>query len=198
MMFKNLKKHLIITNFIFLLILFILPSINADIIKSNFLNLSLNRINILKIDSKGQISPIKLITTQLEDNNIELTIAQKLQDLCKNDIELQRFIKTNSLIPWVEVESIGYGFHKTSHRIYLANRSILWRYIIRYSFCNDSDYTKGKFKGNEEWLTITGHQNIRLVGFIGYVYFKPNYLLSRFKIHEIIIYGYTLRIDKLK
>jgi len=48
MMFKNLKKHLIITNFIFLLILFILPSINADIIKSNFLNLSLNRINILK------------------------------------------------------------------------------------------------------------------------------------------------------
>jgi hypothetical protein len=139
-----------------------------------------------------------MLMTIEEENNLDSTITQKLDDLCKNDSKLQQFINKNSFLPWIEIESNGSGFHRSFRRVFLVNRSIIWRSIIKYRFFNDSDYTKGRFKGNDEWITITGSQKVRLMGFIGYVCFKPNFLLSRFKIHNISIHGYTLRVDKLK
>jgi hypothetical protein len=198
MKIKNKNKYFIFTNFIIFLLLCINPSIYADSIQSNLLNVSSNKINIFKIDPNGRISPVNILQIQEEQNNIDSTIKQKLDSLFKDDKKLQQFINTNNVLPWVEVESKGYGLHKSFRKIFLSNRTIIWRSVIKYRFFNDSDYTKGRFKGNDEWMTISGSQHIRLIGFIGYVSFKSNVLLSRFKIHEIIIHGYTLRIDKLK
>jgi len=195
---KNINKYFVFTSFIILLVLSISPLINADNTKPNFLYISSNKINIFKIDLNGQISPVNLIITQEEEKNLDSTITKKLYDLFKNDKELQKFKNKNSVIPWVEVESKGFGFHRSFRKIFWSNRTIIWRSIIKYRYFNDSDYTKGRFKGNDEWINITGSQRIRLVGFIGYISFKPNIFLSRFKIHNINIHGYTLRIDKLK
>jgi len=198
MKIKNKNKYFIFTNFILFLLLCINPSIYANSIQSNLLNFSSNKINIFKIDPKAMISPVNILLKQGEQNNIDSTIKQKLDSLFKDDKKLQQFINTNNVLPWVEVESKGYGLHRSLPKIFWSNRTIIWRSVIKYRFFNDSDYTKGRFKGNDEWMTISGSQHIRLIGFIGYVSFKSNVLLSRFKIHEIIIHGYTLRIDKLK
>lgn len=197
MKIKNKKKYFIFANFIIFLLLFINPSIYANSIQSNFFNVSSNKINIFKIDPNRKILPVNVLQIQEEQNNIDLTIKQKLDKLFKDDKELQQFI-TNSVLPWVEVESKGYGVHISHRKIILSNRTIVWRSVINYRFFNDSDYTRGRFKGNDEWMNISGSQHIRLIGFIGYVSFKSNVLLSRFRIHNIIIHGYTLRIEKLK
>ena len=198
MKIKNKNKYFIFTNFIIFLLLCINPSIYADSIQSNLLNFSSNKINIFKINSNAMISPVNILLKQVEQNNLDSTIEQKLDNLFKDEKKLQQFIYTNNVLPWVEVESKGYGLHRSLPKIFWSNRTIIWRSVIKYRFFNDSDYTKGRFKGNDEWMTISGSQHIRLIGFIGYVSFKSNVLLSRFKIHEIIIHGYTLRIDKLK
>ena len=195
---KNINKYFIFTIFILFLMLCTSTSIIADINKSNILNISSNKINIIKINSNGKISLINMAIAPEKENNIDSSLVQKLDELCKNDKKIQQLVNKYNFLPWVEVESKGYGFHKSFHRILWSNRTIFWRSSIKYYFYNDSDYTKGKFKGDEEWITITGSQRIRLVGFIGYVTFKPNFYLSRFKTHDIIIHGYTLRIDKLK
>ncbi len=196
MKIKNKNKYFIFTNFIIFLLLCINPSINADTNQSNLLNVS-SKINIFKIDPNGKLSPINLLLIQ-EKNNINSTTDQKLDVLFKDDKELQQFINTNNVVSWVEIESKGYGLHRSFRKIFWPNRTIIWRSFIKYRYFNDSDYTRGRFKGNDEWMTISGSQHIRLIGFIGYISFKPNVLLSRFKIHNIIIHGYTLRIDKLK
>ncbi|MGF3555212.1 MAG: hypothetical protein ACQXXF_08135, partial [Thermoplasmatota archaeon] len=90
------------------------------------------------------------------------------------------------------------GIHWSFPRIFSPNRALVWRFIIKYTFYNDSDYTKGRFKGDDNWINITGIQHVRLMGFTGYISFKPNIILGSFKVHEITIHGYTLRIDKLK
>lgn len=198
MKIKNKNKYFIFTNFIIFLLLCINPSIYADSIQSNLLNFSSNKINIFKINSNAMISPVNILLKQVEQNNLDSTIEQKLDNLFKDEKKLQQFIYTNNVLPWVEVESKGYGLHRSLPKIFWSNRTIIWRSVIKYRFFNDSDYTKGRFKGSDEWMTISGSQHIRLIGFIGYVSFKSNVLLSRFKIHEIIIHGYTLRIDKLK
>jgi len=197
MKIKNLNKYFVFTSFI-ILVLCIIPSINADTNKSNFLGASSNKINIFKIDSNGQISAINVVITQEEENNIDSAIKQKLDVLCKNDKEIQQFVNKNSVVPWVEIESKGCGFHRSFRRIFWSNRTIIWRSFIKYRYYNDSDYTKARFKGDDEWMTITGSQHIRLVGFIGYVSCKSNIFHSRFNIHNITINGYTLRIDILK
>ena len=198
MRLKNINKYIAFASFIIFLILSISPSISAIINNTEFLDIFSNKSKILKIDSNGRILPINLEIRVEEENNIGLTVEQELDTLLKNDKELQNFLKTNNVLPWVEVESKGYGIHSSLRRVFWSNRNLLWRSLIKYRFYNDSDCTKGRFKGTEEWINITGRQNIRLVGFIGYVSFKPNFFLSRFKTHEIIIHGYTLRIDKLK
>lgn len=191
---KNIKKYFVITSFIILSIIFILPCVNAEVNESNYLNLPINKISTFKINFKGEISLVNIVN-KLEESN---KINNKLSELCKNDKELQKFIKTYNFLPWVEVESKGYGLHCSFHRIFLSTRSVLWRSIIKYNFYNDSDYTKGRFIGDDKWINITGKQQIRLVGFRGYVSFKPSIILGRLKVHDIVIHGYTLRIDKMK
>jgi len=194
---SGVKKYIRYYSIIFLIIS-ISPAIKAEINNTDFLNVFSKKINIIKIDSNEKISPINLKLKIQEENIIDLSIEQELDTLLKNDKELQNFIKTNNVLPWVEVESKGYGVHSSFRRIFWPNRNLFWRPVIKYRYYNNSDYTKGRFKGTEEWINITGPQNIRLVGFIGYISIKPNFFLSRFKIHDIIIHGYTLRIDKLK
>lgn len=195
---KNINKYFVFTIFIIFLILCILPSINADSNCSNSLKISGCKTYIFKVDLNGKISPINVVKVQENEKNFDLTITQKLDDLCKDDKELQELINSNSILPWVEVESKGIGFHRSFRKIFWSNRTMFWRLNIRYRFFNESDYTKCRFKGGNNWINITGSQRIRLVGFVGYVSFKPNFFLNRFKIVGISIHGYTLRVDKLK
>lgn len=195
---KLINKYLVFTIFILFLILVIFPSINAIENKSNILNIPSNKTNIFRIGLNGKISLINILNVNDNENNFDLHISKKLNDLCENDEEIQNLINSNNVLPWVEVESSGNGFHRSLRRVIFSNRTLFWRSNIRYHFYNDSDYTKCRFKGDNEWINITGSQRIRLVGFIGYVSFKPNFFLNRFKVHEISIHGYTLRVDKLK
>jgi len=190
---RSIERHFGVGIIIMLFILSISPSINADFNKENLSQSNPpNKIILYKVDSSGQMKPLEVYIKPEEGQDLESSVTKKCKELCENDTEIQQFINTKEgFIRWVEVESKGKGFHWSFRRILLSNRNLMWRSIIRYRYFYAEDYTNIRIKGTDEWITLMeGQQRIRLVGFTGYVSFKPNLLWG-----NTIIHGYTLRVE---
>ena len=194
---KNIKKYYVICIALMFLVLGIFPSINAEIDKSYMPNIDISKkiskeIFLYKIDIQGQVIPVEAEIILKPGKAEEDIIAEKCKELCENDEELQKYINSNSENPvWLEVESKGKGFHHSFRRIILVNRTIKWRAIIKYRYFFKDDYTNTRMNESNEWNTlIKGPQRIRLIGFSGYVNFKPRFFWG-----STIIYGYVLGID---
>ena len=150
------------------------------------------QITFYRIDINGKIQPF-VVEIDLENEDSEqLKIAEKCKELFNADNELQMSLNENkNEIKWIEVSSEGRGFHFSYRRIWITNRTVIWRTIIRYRFFFENDYTKIRSNESEQWkYLINGSQKVQLRGFTGYIHFKPKSLWG-----NTIIYGKTFSID---
>lgn len=188
---KNIKKHFDFGITVMFLILTISPSINADLLQSEP-DETCNEIALFRVDSNGQIMPVDVCITSVEGQDLETTIAEKCKELCENDKELQQTIRNvDESSKWIEVESKGRGFHWSFRRIIFSNRNVLWRLVIKYRYFFGDGYTKIRMNESDEWTTLVeGPHFVRIIGFTGYVNFKPRIFWG-----STIIHGYALGID---
>ena len=136
-----------------------------------------DKIILYRVVLKGKIAPIEVYNTSNERKDKDSIIS------------INNNIKDSKLR--IEVESKGKGFRWSSRWIFLPNRTVLWRSSIKYHFFNTDDYTNIKMPGADEWINlIEGPQRVRLIGFTGYINFRPGFLWG-----ETTIHGYALRIE---
>lgn len=195
-----LQRCIIYSTALLFLTLCVFPAIDAERSttsnQSETLGTETEEITIYKVETNGRMTPIKVCINSEDEKNLDSTIAEKCKELFENDKQLQQKVNTyrslklfTPLRP-VEVESKGWGVHYSIRRLFWAHRFLIWRSVIKYHFFNSTDYTKFELKDFGE-MTVTGDQNISLIGFTGYVNYKPNI----FKDHTIIIHGYCLRLE---
>ena len=194
---KITKKSL----FIGLILLFLLNNSSFltsreinDINSDNFVKSIKNfrEITFYRIDINGKISPIVIEIEIEKDKNKEIIIAEKCQELFNVDAELQMSINENKdEFQWIDVMSKGNGFHLSFRKIWITNRNVTFRTIIRYRYFFEFDYTKIRTEGSEQWrYLLNGSQKVQLKGFTGYIYFQPKGFWG-----NTIICGKTLGID---
>ena len=194
---KNTKKYYVVGILLLFFGLAIFPSINAESNKMYTPQLDISNevkkeITLYKIDTDGRITPVDVDIALEKGQDLETIIAEKCKELCENDGEIQQSIAIKEGYPkWIEIESNGKGFHWALRRIRLANRTVIWRTMIKYRYFFKEDYTNIRFNESGEWIPLLkGPQIIRLIGFTGYVNFKPRIFWG-----STIIHGYALSVE---
>ena len=174
----------------------IAPSIIAqpDDKDSNYLDYykeNEKEITLYKVDITGRVQPVNTIITLDENQDEDELIAKKCKELFEEDEDMQRSICTLEDNAWVEIESMGKGFHWSFRRMFLTNRTVIWRTMIKFRYFYAVDYTNIRYNGSEDWTPLLeGPQKIRLIGFTGYINFKPRIFWGK-----TIIHGYALGLD---
>jgi len=191
-----LKKYITFSTALIFLTLCVSPAIDAELSttsnQSEISEMITEEITLYKVDINGRMTPVQASITFEKGQDPETAIAEKCKELCKNDKEMkQSTVGGDGPSKWIEIDSKGKGAHWSFRRIIFTNRTIKWRLLIKYRYFLGDGYTKGRYNESDPWITLVeGPQFVRIIGFTGYVNFKPRFFLG-----STIIHGYALAID---
>lgn len=173
-------------------------SLNAELLESNTAqsttpaNNYSEEVTIYRYGLDGEIKPVKLQVPSAEEKGLSVIVAEKCKELFENDIELQELIQPEeNTSRWFEVKSEGKGFFFCFRPTILKNRRVLWRTVLVCRYFFQGDHTLVKDNKTADWTPILEDvHEIRIIGFIGYIYFQ------RFRIfRSMIIQGYTTSLE---
>lgn len=194
---KKINEIFVVWVTLLFLGLALLPSLNAGVLEINVPQFiprkeNFEEVTIYRFGPDGGLKSVHVNILLEEGRNSEEAITEKCRELYENDKELQQYIKSkvdSPLVTYVKAE--GKGGFLPFRPIRLKNRWLRWRSLILYRFFYKNDSTYIRFNESQDWsLLLEGSQEIRLIGFTGYVNFQRIRLFRR-----IVIYGYALGFD---
>ena len=164
-------------------------SLNAGPLESN--NYS-EEITIYRYGLNGEIKPLKIQVSSLEEKSLADIVNDKCKELFENDKELQKLTQSEeNNSKWFEVKSEGKGFFFCFRPVIFKNRHILWRTVLICRYFYQGDHTLIRDNKTSDWTPLLEDvHEIRIIGFTGYIYFQ------RFRIfRSMTIQGYTTSLE---